>query len=89
MVRMYARHQVNDYASWRKTYDAFDAKRRSMGVTGAAVYRALDDGNDITISHDFASRDAAEAFAGSEELKGAMHEAGVVGAPTIWFVAEA
>jgi hypothetical protein len=33
-VRMYVRHHVTDFAAWRKVYDAFDAKRREMGVTG-------------------------------------------------------
>jgi hypothetical protein len=37
-VRMYVRHEVSDYAAWRKGYDAFNAARRSMGVKGAAVY---------------------------------------------------
>jgi hypothetical protein len=35
-VRMYVRHHVTDFAAWRKVYDAFDAKRREMGVTGQA-----------------------------------------------------
>jgi hypothetical protein len=26
-VRMYVRHGVNDYATWRKDYDAFNEKR--------------------------------------------------------------
>jgi hypothetical protein len=47
-VRIYIRHNVTDYAAWRKTYDAFDAKRRKMGVTGQAVYRSIDDENDVT-----------------------------------------
>jgi hypothetical protein len=42
-VRMYVRHHVTDFAAWRKVYDAFDAKRREMGVTGQAVYRSIDD----------------------------------------------
>ena len=26
-VRMYVRHEVSDYAAWRKGYDAFNAER--------------------------------------------------------------
>ncbi len=89
MVRLYVRHQVTDYATWRQAYDEFDAERRSMGVTGDAVYRALDDGNDLTVWHDFATREAAEAFAGSDRLREVMHRAGVAGEPSIWFVSEA
>ena len=89
MVRMLVRHQVEDYAAWRQAYDDFDATRTSMGATGAAVYQALDDPNDVTVWHDFATAEAAQAFAGSAELRDTMANAGVVGEPTIWFVREA
>lgn len=37
------------------------------------------------VTHEFASFDAAQAFADSSELRTTMNAAGVVGAPTIWF----
>ena len=33
-----------------------------MGVTDKAVYRAADDANDITVTHDFATLESARAF---------------------------
>ena len=87
MVRLYVRHQVSDYAAWRRVYDAFD--KVSRGVRGDAVYQAVDDPNDVTVWHDFDDRAAAEAFAASEDLKSAMAEAGMEGAPTIWITNEA
>jgi hypothetical protein len=89
MVRIYVRHQVADYPAWKVVYDEFDSTRRSMGVIAAEVYQALDDPTDVTVSHDFDTREVAEAFAASDELRGAMTRAGVVGQPTIWFVKEA
>jgi quinol monooxygenase YgiN len=88
-VRIYIRHDVTDYAAWRKTYDAFDAKRRKMGVTGQAVYRSIDDENDVTVTHDFTNAEKAKAFASSPDLKAAMENAGVKGAPQIWFTTRA
>ena len=88
MARLFARHLVNDYAIWRKGYDAFDPTRRKMGVTGAGVYRSADNPNDITIWHDFANVAQAKALAESDELKAAMKNAGVSGAPTIWITNE-
>jgi hypothetical protein len=85
MVTLFVRHTVADYAKWRAVYDDFGAARGPLGVTGAAVYQAADNPNDITVTHDFASLDKAHAFAGSSELKNAMANAGVVGAPTVWF----
>jgi heme-degrading monooxygenase HmoA len=85
MIRLFVRHNVHDYAAWRKGYDAFDPVRTTLGVRGQAVYRSVDDGNDVTVWHDFDSLDAAKAFASSNELKTAMKEAGVAEPPTIWF----
>jgi len=89
MATMFIRHQVADYAAWRRVYDALGPTQKALGVTGQAVYRAADDPNNITVTHDFATLDVAHAFAASPDLRNAMHEAGVVGAPTIWFASRA
>ena len=81
---MFVRHTVTNYKAWRKVYDDFAPVQKAKGVTAQAVYQAADNPNDITVTHDFATVEAAHAFANSEELKSAMQKAGVVGAPTIW-----
>lgn len=86
MTRIFVRHTVNDYDAWRRGYDAFDSKRRAMGVTGHEVWCAADNPRDVTVSHDFATAEAARAFANSPELREAMRSAGVEGQPTVWFV---
>ena len=88
-VRMYVHHEVNDYAVWRKAYNDFDSTRRKMGVTGQAVYRSIDNPNDVTVTHDFRSVEKAKSFAASAELKAAMDRAGVKGAPQIWLTTKA
>ena len=88
-VRMYVRHEVASYVVWRKAYDRFDATRRKMGVTAQAVYQSLDDPNDVTVTHDFASAAEARSFAASAELKAAMQKAGVKGVPSVWFTTPA
>ena len=85
MTTMFVRHTVSDYKAWRKAYDDFAPVQKAKGVTAQAVYRAVDNLNDITVTHEFASIEAAQAFAKSAELKSAMQNAGVAGAPTIWF----
>lgn len=88
-VRLFVRHEVSDYAAWRKGYDAFDAIRRKMGVVAQSVYRSEDNPNDITVTHDFKTADEAKAFAASPELKEAMEKAGVTSAPQVWFTTRA
>ena len=86
---MFLCHKVKDYAAWRQAYDAFDAERAALGVTGHQVFRSIDHPNEVTAWHDFATTQAAKDFASSERLKAVMHQAGVAGTPEIWFVGEA
>ena len=86
MVRLFVRHKVSSFASWKKGYDGFEAARKKLGVKGAAVFKGATDPNDVTIWHDFDSMAAAQAFVASAELAAAMKGAGFVGAPELWFV---
>jgi len=85
MTTVFVRHKVSDYTAWRRVFDAFQPTAATLGVQSGAVYQAADDPNDVTVMHGFASVESAQAFTGSTELRAAMHDAGVVGAPDIWF----
>jgi heme-degrading monooxygenase HmoA len=85
MTTLFARHQVADYAAWRRIFDAAKPQQEAAGVLAAAIYRSVDDPNELTVSHDFDSLEAARAWAESPELHAAMQSAGVLGAPTLWF----
>jgi hypothetical protein len=89
MVRLFVRHPVSDYAAWRRAYDAFDEERGGWGVTGQAVYQSVDDPNDVTVTHDFASREAALEFMDAPRLREVMEEAGVAGVPEVWIATPA
>ena len=89
MTTMFVRHRVADYAKWRQVYDNFGPSQQRLGVTAQAVYRAADNPNDVTVTHDFAALEAAQQFAASEDLHKAMSEAGIVAEPTIWFATKA
>jgi hypothetical protein len=85
MIRVFVRHDVKDYETWRKAYNAFDAERTRLGVKAQAVFQSVDDPSDITVWHDVDSIEAARAFVGSARLREVMKDAGVVGTPLIWF----
>ncbi len=88
-VRLFVRHEVTDYAAWRKGYDAFQANVSEMGATSQAVYQATDSPNDVTVTHDFASLEKAKAFIASAKLKAAMQDSGVKGQPQVWITTRA
>lgn len=85
MIRMFVRHPVADFATWKEAYDAFDEERRGMGVVGHAVFQSADDPADVTVWHDFENLQAAQGFAESNRLREVMSGAGVEGDPTVWF----
>lgn len=89
MATMFVRHQVADYAKWRQVYDDFGPTQQRLGVKAQTVYRASDNPNDVTVTHDFAALEAAQQFAASDDLRNAMSNAGIVGEPTIWFASKA
>jgi hypothetical protein len=85
MIRMFVRHPVSDFATWKQAYDDFDAERKGLGVVGDAVFQSAEDPNDVTVWHDFETLQSAQGFVGSERLREVMASAGVAGEPAIWF----
>jgi hypothetical protein len=84
MATLFVRHQVADFVAWKSGYNKYDSLRKDHGVTSAGVYQSVDDANDVTVYHEFDTIEAAKAFAAMPELKAAMDELGVTGAPQIW-----
>jgi heme-degrading monooxygenase HmoA len=89
MVRMFIRHDVADYDAWRKAYDDFAGEQQARGVRAEAVYRSVEDPNDVTVWHDFDDAESARAFESSDALREAMTSAGVQGRPQVWLTEEA
>jgi len=85
MTTMFARHKVEDYNNWKRVYDDISNVRKENGVTAAAVYRDSGDPNTIIVTHQFKNKSDATSFANSDDLKSAMHKAGVKDQPEFWF----
>jgi hypothetical protein len=89
MARIIIHHEVKDYDSWRKVFDGAEGMRREGGETDAKVFQAVDNPNRVTAILEYSSLDAARAWFSNDDLKAKMREAGVVGPPTIHYLAEA
>ena len=85
MVRLFVRHRVDNYMAWKQAYDAFTPERAGMGVIDHAVYTAVGDDTDVTVTHDFATLSDGQAFMGSARIREVMEAAGVTGEPDVWF----
>lgn len=77
------RHPVADFAAWRVVYDSLEPLREQHGCTAKSVMVAPDDANDVFVTHEFPSVEAAGAFAHDPALKAGMDQAGVTGPPRI------
>jgi quinol monooxygenase YgiN len=82
---MFVKHDVADYDKWKAAFDKHLDARKAIGVMWHSVSRHVD--NDKTAILHFVGTDLAkmQAFAGSDDLKKVMKEAGVTGPPEIWF----
>ncbi len=67
-VLMIVQHPVKDYDAWRIEYDGAQPVRDRYGVSDATVFRNVDDPNEITGLHWFASVDDALGFAADPEI---------------------
>ena len=84
-IRMYCRHDVADYAVWKKGYDDFAHYQKTHGVIHESVYQSIDNPNSITVIHDFNNIEEARSFASSEEFKSFIFRSGVKGIYQIWY----
>ncbi len=76
-------HEVKDYATWRKAYDADEPNRKSGGFKVWGVYADVNNPNQVSVIGEFPTAAAAAAFTSSPKLKEVMEKAGVIGKPEI------
>jgi hypothetical protein len=67
MATLFVRHTVKDYNTWRRAFDAFQKVAHKHPPKSGTVYQEADDPNDVTVTHDFDSVEAAQSFAQADE----------------------
>jgi hypothetical protein len=87
MGMMIVRHKVRDYGQWRPLFDQHAEMQRAAGLINPRVYHSADSNkSEIVVVFDTEDTKKAKDFAASTDLKKAMDEAGVLDAPTIYFL---
>jgi hypothetical protein len=77
--------KVKDYDAWKKVFDSHKQARMDAGLTDRAVGHAVGDPHAVSVVFAVSDMKKAEDFAKSKDLKDKMTEAGVEGAPDIFF----
>lgn len=88
MPYLLVRHDVKDYATWKRHYDEHAATRKRSGSKGAHLYRSSNKPNEVVMLFEWDNAKNMKAFAESDDLKKTMEKAGVVGMPDVFFLEE-
>lgn len=86
MAMMTMQSTVADFAKWRTVFQKNEPMRTAAGVTNPRIYRNADNPNDVLLWFDVANVAKAREALGSQALKAAMQEAGVIGPPKVHFI---
>ena len=88
MPYMMGRVTVENYDTFRKTFDGAKEMRKAAGAVGSKVLQSVDDPNEVIIEVEFPTVDAAKAFQASQELRATQQRAGLKGPPRMLVVNE-
>ena len=86
MVHTLVRHKVADFNRWKQAFDSYLPTRQRGGETAFRVFHAVDDPHDVVVFCDWDSLERARKFMNSDDLRKAMQQAGVEGAPEVQYI---
>lgn len=84
-TRVILYHKVKDWDAWKKAFDSHKQTRMNAGLTDRAVGHFVGDPHMVSLVFAVSDMKKAEYFMKSKDLEDKMMEAGVVGAPDIFF----
>ncbi|MBM3135129.1 MAG: antibiotic biosynthesis monooxygenase [Chloroflexi bacterium] len=88
VTHLHVGFKVEDYAQWKKGYDASIELRKAAGEISFQVFRNVDDPNTVTVLSVQKSAEQVQAFMDSPDLKRRMKEAGVTEMGRMLFLEE-
>lgn len=80
-VTVIVTHEVKDFDTWKKAFDADNALRLKMGMTTEAVFASVQKPNEVTIIFSNPSLESVNGLIGNPALKEKMQKAGVISEP--------
>ncbi len=84
-IRVMIRSKVKDWDAWKKSFDGHKQARTDAGLTDRVIAQTVGDNHSVTLVFGVADLEKAKAFMNSQDLKDKMKEAGVEGAPDIFY----
>jgi hypothetical protein len=85
MTRMVCWNEVKDFAAWKAAFDADTDTYRAAGLTLEALWRDIDDPDEIIYIFQVSDFEKARAFVSEPSVLEKAHLSGVTDG-SIWFV---
>ncbi len=86
MAYLFVKHSINDFKLWQAVYDSMAATKRAGGWLSGRVMRDSQNPNQVVVLEEYATLEAAKAWAQNPALRIAMGHSGVNGSPEIAFL---
>ncbi|HSN08763.1 MAG TPA: hypothetical protein VLS85_06980 [Hanamia sp.] len=81
MLTVILSHEVKDFETWKKVYDAGEPLRTASGIRMDGVYTSVDNPNKVTLIGVIDSLEAFQGFLQNPQLAADMEAAGVISKP--------
>ena len=78
MTQMICRNRVEDYSRWRAVFDSHSAAHKESGLRLAAMWRDIEDINNVFFLLEVEDIEKAKAFVSSPESAEAGEDSGVI-----------
>ena len=86
MVYLMVQHRVENFQSWKKSFDQDEKILREAGCLRFGIYQSEQLQNNVTLFLEWDSTPNAKKFIESDRLKTIMKETGVIGEPQFHFL---
>ncbi len=82
MVTVIIQHDVNNFAEWKKIFDADEPNRAKAGVNLIGLYTSVNNPNSVTMIFETPSAEIYEKIMSDPGRQEDMKKAGVISVPT-------
>ena len=83
MVKVIVQHEVEDFAKWKKAFDADKPHLKKAGVKLKGLYTTLNKPNDVTMIFKAPGAELFDKIMSDPERQKAIENAGVIGGPKV------
>jgi hypothetical protein len=86
MAIVLARFTVQDYDTWRQSFEGNAEPRKAAGCNGTHIFFNADNPNDVTVNFQWDTAENAKSFLGGAQAAQYRQAAGVTGNFDFWIV---